>query len=191
MNEGARQLDGKNLKGSAAVAALAGAGLKVTRMTVSRWSRGKSVPDDAARDVLASALGIPVPAWDLEPAVPTAKVSRPSKHKPPRGKPRPPPSPLSLDMPTAAALAKEALAAVQMLQIQLESSTLSIEGRKKLGDMLGAAIDRYAKYSGQGAPEKDLVNSPQWARLSDMLVGALVKHPEAARAVQAVLRAAR
>ena len=93
-------------------------------------------------------------------------------------------------MPTAASLAKEALAAVQILQLQLESTTLSIDARKKLGDMLGAAIDRYAKYSGQGAAEKDLLNSPQWQRVSDAIVGALVKFPDAARAVAAVLRSA-
>jgi hypothetical protein len=189
MNEGAARLAGKKMNGPALVRAMAAFGVTISTMTAGNWQRGKKLPADVARGILARPpFDIPADAWDRDagPGLATAAVPAPPPSEPTG--PRPPPS--SLDMPTASALAKEALAAVQVLQLQLDSSTLSIEGRKKLGDMLGAAIDRYAKYSGQGAPEKDLVNSPQWARLSDMLVGALLKHPEAARAVQAVLRAA-
>jgi transcriptional regulator with XRE-family HTH domain len=177
VNAGAALLKAGKLKGVARMRALEKLGLRVSQPAVSGWETGKKLPSQGAREKLAVApFGIPVEAWgqDERPALPAAPASSPSSGG-------------TTELPTASALAKGALEAIQTLQEQMATQALSVESRKRLSDMLGAAIDRYARLTGQDAPEKDLLRSPQWAALSERIASTLVRYPEAARAVEAVL----
>jgi hypothetical protein len=193
-NEGAALLKARGGSRGALVALLGAAGVHAVRATVGNWRDARTKPGPEARAVMAKPpLKIPPDAWDRTAGDVVGPANRAA------APPTPPILPPALReakreaIPpaeeTAADLAQGLLTRIQILREQFETTSLGIPARKQLAEMEGAAIERYAKLTGQSAtPESQLLRSPAWAKLSAKVLDALEAYPDALRAVREALR---
>jgi hypothetical protein len=217
MNRGALALSKTGLSLQAVRTLLAERGVTVSRQAIHRWRRGDASPSTEARAALGQApLAIDPCAWDLlaNDAAPRlaqaapVRVGRSTGQT--RSRPRAgeavaaPPSAVTrtrqapdsspaggvtvTTMRSAADLAEEQLAEIQVYRQQFRDSKLDIRAAALLADMEGKAIERYARLTGEvPSPETVLARSPAWQRLRDKVFGALERFPDATRAVLEVL----
>lgn len=150
----------------------------VSRVAVSHWMNGGTLPKPKKRDELLEAYGIPATAWDEEPA---------RKERPPSS----PPMPAALTavpdgvLPKAAKLEEMALRLMTELQDDLDSPPLE---RAKVMSSVAQTLSLLAKLTGQFDLGAQLFQLPTWKRIELALERALDKHPEAARDVAEELR---
>jgi transcriptional regulator with XRE-family HTH domain len=189
VNAGAEALRAKKWSLSEVVTRLGKLGVAVTKMTVSRWQRGIDSPSAEARAAMArKPFEIDPTLWDKSSGAPVEKTLGPSDPPPTLAPSAPDSSPASgvtvTTMRSAADLAEEQLAEIQVYRQQFKDSKLDMKARSLLADMEAKAIERYAKLTGQtAAPETVLVKSPAWTKLRDKILEVLMRHPDAARAV--------
>lgn len=193
-NAGAEALKGKKWSLGAVVTRLEQLGVTVSKMSVSRWQRGIDSPSADARAAMArKPFDILPTLWDQSPGRPVERVLGPSDGPPAPVPPAPdsaPAGPVVSTMRSAADLAEEQLAEIQLYRRQFQDAKLDMKARSLLADMEAKAIERYAKLTGQtAAPETVLVKSPAWTKLRDKVLEVLVRHPDAARAVLEALEA--
>lgn len=191
LNEGAVKLRASGKSAAEIAAFLARRGVNVTRQTASNWRAGKTLPPDEARAAFAGApFRIPTVAWERPAKAPDGVMTGGSPSKPP-GRPGGPTAGHGGpgDRRSAAELAAGLLARIEGFRARAEAEGTPAAAAR-LCALEGRAIERLAKLTGEGAsPEGELVRSPQWARLRAEILGAVGKHPAAARDLLAALEA--
>ncbi len=189
MNRGAQMLADSGLSSGALGSLLAERGVNVSRQACHLWAKGKRLPGLDARDALAQAPpGIAPTAWDEQPPPPAANAPQAPASPEREGIAAPPVA--SSDTPNAVELQRDLVTRIQRWRNEAEyGANTSPAARAQLVTLEQRAIRELARLTGQDAPEADLLRSRQWALVSDGIVEALVKFPDAARAVKEVLRA--
>lgn len=181
MNAGAQRLAESGWSLAKIVAAVAKrGGPTVTRTSAARWRSGEKTPGAGARGALArSTLRIPVEAWDLAGE---ARGGAPAAHATP-----PPSAPAGVGLVSGEALARDYLHRVTTWRQAAEESG-SVDARVKYAGLELRAVRVYLAVTGQAtATELEIGRSPQWTRLRGELLAALEGHPDAAKAVLAVM----
>lgn len=145
---------------------------------VSRWRSSQQLPDEASRELIARAYGIPRGAWDRTVT--------------PTGAPTAPDAP-SVSAPQPSALRETARqrleAQIARLREQRQQPELSARNRIELEKLELAASSRLARLEGTELTNRQILASVAWARVSDCVVAALEPWPEAMRRVADALDA--
>lgn len=154
----------------------------VSKSTISNWGRGDSLPPDHQREKIFEAGGPDPAAWDEPFAPPAAEFQAPDD------------SPLEAATQDSVA----ALAAVQQRLLAQEQARLTLPGA--FGDMtpdervrmLGQLSDGIAKlsgFTGVKLTHRQILASPLWQELSDVITVALEEYPDAMAKVAAAIEA--
>jgi hypothetical protein len=164
----------------ASIAAAVGAGSK---QSVSDWRTGKQVPSRETRAKLFAAYEIPPEAWALAPGTTAAPT---------------PPSPaevaaeLAFDTAIAAAPStlRDCLTLLAAVQAERAKPTLTPAERVKLSDTEARilALRHRLETKAEMIEDRIVREHPMWQRMKKTIVRALVKYPDAARAVVAAIR---
>lgn len=148
----------------------------VSKSTVGNWQTGASKPDGAKRERIFEAGGPEPDSWDEVFAPPAAPVQLPDD------------SPLR--EPTAddtASIAAGLLRYLQGLQRELETpgstGDMTLPERVRMADQLAAAVDKLGKHTGVRLTTRQILASPLWGEVTELVVSALEPYPDAMHAV--------
>lgn len=147
----------------------------VSKSLISNWQRGESKPNGEQRDRIFEAGGPDPDSWD-EPYVRPQDAGGVLASPP-------------LVEPTAedtASVAAGLLVEIRKLQRELAaggSEGMTIDQRVRMVDQLAGAADKLGKHTGVKLTTRQILASPLWAEVRELLVEALEEYPDAMRKV--------
>jgi transcriptional regulator with XRE-family HTH domain len=158
----------------------------VTKAAATSWRSGTRIPEASHRRRLCARYAIPAESWDR------ATVGAPPL-------PPPPPTPPSSSEPAAAAWFPDAGDAASplddcnrllaLLRSQLNRTDLIGRERVQLGDAFSRALAQKERLerARETLEARTIREHPEWRRMKQLIIKALLPHPEAAQAVEAAI----
>jgi hypothetical protein len=152
-----------------------GDSIGATKQAVALWRDGARVPEEKWRRKLHALYDILPDAWGYGPG--EAPVDEPDE---------PPAEPQLEREPTAL---EDVSRLLSLLRTQLNRPNLLARERAQLGDAFARALTQKERLERAREMLEDRVirEHPQWQRLKNEIIAALIPHPEAARDVEAAI----